>query len=307
MVVLPLVARDRVIGALSMHRRPDQPLTDDVSDTMHTFAQRVAQAIERAALYEAEQHARTRADEANRAKSEFLAAMSHELRTPLNAIGGYADLLDMGLRGPVTPEQHEDLQRIRRSQQHLLAVINDILNFARIEAGQVAYAYETVVISDVVEAVAQMIAPLAAAKGLPLTVSQCPTDVTAWADKSKVEQIIVNLVSNAVKFTTNGEITLTCGHETPARVTISVCDTGSGIAVDQLDKIFEPFVQVGRSLTNSREGTGLGLAISRDLARAMGGDIAVESTTGTGSTFTLTLPRTARKSGTVESSGHDAS
>jgi PAS domain S-box-containing protein len=307
MVVLPLAVRDRIIGALSMHRRPEQPLTEDVSDMMHTFALRVAQAIERAALYEAEQHARARADEANRAKSEFLAAMSHELRTPLNAIGGYADLLDMGLRGPVTPEQHEDLQRIRRSQKHLLAVINDILNFARIEAGQVAYTYQPVVISDVVEAVAQMIAPLAAAKGLRLTVGECPPDVTAWADKSKVEQIIVNLLSNAVKFTTNGEITLTCDYENPTRVAICVRDTGSGIADDQLDKIFEPFVQVGRSLTNSREGTGLGLAISRDLARAMGGEIAVGSETGCGSTFTLTLPRTSRKSGAVESSGHEAS
>jgi PAS domain S-box-containing protein len=307
MVVLPLAVRDRIIGALSMHRRPEQPLTEDVSDMMHTFALRVAQAIERAALYEAEQHARARADEANRAKSEFLAAMSHELRTPLNAIGGYADLLDMGLRGPVTPEQHEDLQRIRRSQKHLLAVINDILNFARIEAGQVAYTYQPVVIFDVVEAVAQMIAPLAAAKGLRLTVGECPPDVTAWADKSKVEQIIVNLLSNAVKFTTNGEITLTCDYENPTRVAICVRDTGSGIADDQLDKIFEPFVQVGRSLTNSREGTGLGLAISRDLARAMSGEIAVGSETGCGSTFTLTLPRTSRKSGAVESSGHEAS
>lgn len=287
----PLAARDRTIGALAVHLRQGRRLTDDALSLMQAFAQQVAQALERAALYEAEQRARARADEANRAKSEFLAAMSHELRTPLNAIAGYTDLIDMGLRGPVTAEQRDDLQRIKRSQQHLLAIINDILNFARIEAGQTAYTYGFIVVSDVLDEVSQMIAPLAASNGLQFTVGDCPRDVVAWADKSKVDQILVNLLSNAVKFTPDGSVTMRCDWEDPHGVAITVRDTGFGIPADQLNWIFEPFVQVGRSLTNTREGTGLGLAISRDLARAMGGEITVDSSVGGGSAFTLVLPR----------------
>jgi PAS domain S-box-containing protein len=231
-------------------------------------------------------------DEANRTKSQFLAAMSHELRTPLNAIGGYTDLLTMGVRGSVTEQQLEDLQRIKRSQQHLLGIINDILNFSRIEAGQTTYDYSTVPLSDVIEAVGHMIEPQAAAKGLELEVHECPVDVAAWADKAKVEQILINLLSNAVKFTEQGKVTLECDWHDSKRVSIGVTDSGVGIPADQMEKIFEPFVQVGRSLTQSQEGTGLGLAISRDLARGMGGDVFVTSEHQKGSRFTLILPRT---------------
>jgi signal transduction histidine kinase len=217
--------------------------------------------------------------------------MSHDLRTPLNAIGGYTDLLAMGVRGPVTPEQIEDLQRIKRSQQHLLGIINDILNFSRIEAGQATYDYSAVPLSAVMEGVGHMIEPQAAAKKLNLEVHECPADVVAWADKAKVEQILLNLLSNAVKFTNQGSITLECDWHDPQRVSTTVTDTGLGIPGAQLERIFEPFVQVGRSLTKSHEGTGLGLAISRDLARAMGGDIVVTSELEKGSQFTLRLPR----------------
>jgi len=231
-------------------------------------------------------------DEANRTKSQFLAAMSHELRTPLNAIGGYTDLLTMGVRGPVSEEQLEDLQRIKRSQQHLLGIINDILNFSRVEAGQITYDYSTVPMSAVIETVGQMIEPQAAAKGLDLAVHECPEAVAAWADKAKVEQILINLLSNAVKFTEQGKVTLECDWHDSHRVSIAVSDTGVGIPPDHLEKIFEPFVQVGRSLTQSQEGTGLGLAISRDLARGMGGDVFATSEHQKGSRFTLILPRT---------------
>ena len=231
-------------------------------------------------------------DEANRTKSQFLAAMSHELRTPLNAIGGYTELLAMGVRGPVTDEQLEDLQRIKRSQQHLLGIINDILNFSRIEAGQITYDYSTVPLCDVIEAVGHMIEPQAVAKGLELEVHECPVEVAAWADKAKVEQILINLLSNAVKFTEQGKVALECDWHDSQRVSIAVCDTGVGIPADHLERIFEPFVQVGRSLTQSQEGTGLGLAISRDLARGMGGDIVVTSEPQKSSRFTLILPRT---------------
>jgi PAS domain S-box-containing protein len=290
-VVLPLVARGRVVGALAMHRRATDPVTDDVLEFMESFAQQAAVALERAILYEAEQQARARADEANRAKTEFLAAMSHELRTPLNAIAGYADLIDMGVRGPVTPEQHEDLQRIKRSQQHLLGIINDILNFSRVEAGQITYEYEVVPLNEAFEAVSQMIAPQAASRGLRFTSSRCPDTLAVWADRAKVQQILLNLLSNAVKFTLEGGVSLTCEAEGDDCVRVTVRDTGVGIPAEELERIFEPFVQVGRSLSSSREGTGLGLAISRDLARAMGGEVSVTSEMGVGSAFTLVLPK----------------
>src|SRR4051812_15834346 len=168
-------------------------------------------------------------DEANRTKSEFLAAMSHELRTPLNAIGGYADLLAMGLRGPVTQEQTADLQRIKRSQEHLLGIINDILNFSRIEAGQTTYDYATISMSSVIDAVGHMVEPQAVTKGLKLEVRECPPDVTAWADRARVEQILVNLLSNAVKFTNKGSVTLECDWHDARTVSIAVVDTGLGI------------------------------------------------------------------------------
>jgi PAS domain S-box-containing protein len=228
--------------------------------------------------------------EANHAKASFLASMSHELRTPLNAIGGYTELLEMGISGPVTAQQKEQLDRIRRSQQHLLGIINDILNFSRIEAGQVTYDVERVPLCDVIESVVHMVTPQATAKNLVIEEPSLHADVEALADRAKVEQIVLNLVSNAVKFTeAGGKITLECTAE-PRAARVLVRDTGIGIPPEQLEAIFEPFVQVGRSLTSAQEGTGLGLAISRDLARAMDGEIVVESSLGHGSDFTLTLP-----------------
>ena len=235
--------------------------------------------------------ARRRADAANRAKSEFLAAMSHELRTPLNAIGGYADLLQMGLSGPVTPQQIEQLGRIKRSQEHLLGIINDILNFSRVEAGQLAYDIGAVQVHEVIDAVIRMLTPQATVKGVRLNATGCGPDVVAWADRIKTEQIVLNLVSNAIKFTAaGGSIGVSCDLIDLGRIALHVADTGCGIPADQLDAVFEPFVQVGRTLTSAPEGAGLGLAISRDLARAMKGDITVHSTVDVGSTFTLTLP-----------------
>ena len=289
--VLPLLDRGRTVGALSLHCGPNVPLTDDVIQFMEAFAQQAAQALERAGLYQAEQHARARADEANRAKSQFLAAMSHELRTPLNAIGGYAELISMGVRGPINDEQREDLERIKRSQQHLLGIINDILNFSRIEAGQTVYECSSIEVREVMDSVGQMIEPQASAKGLEFRITHCPPEIRAWADKPKVEQILLNLLSNAVKFTSEGAVVLECSWNSDRRVELAVRDTGTGIAERELDRIFEPFVQVGRTLTRAHEGTGLGLAISRDLARGMGGDISVRSKIGEGSVFTLSLPR----------------
>jgi PAS domain S-box-containing protein len=238
--------------------------------------------------------ARHRAEEANKTKSDFLAAMSHELRTPLNAIGGYAELMELGLRGPVSEEQQADLARIRRSQRHLLTLITDILNFARLEGGRVEYDLRPVALADLIADAAPMIEPQLAAQQLAYEV-RLPAgggDTTARADQEKVRQILLNLLSNAAKFTpAGGRVTVSVEAPPGPWVLVRVADTGIGIAPDKLDVIFDPFVQVQSGLTRRHEGTGLGLAISRDLARGMRGDLAVESAPGTGSTFTLSLPR----------------
>jgi signal transduction histidine kinase len=231
----------------------------------------------------------TESNMANRAKSEFLMAMSHELRTPLNAIGGYAELLALGLGGGVTERQREYLDRIRRSQQHLMALINDILNFSRIEGGQIKYEVTEISLASVIDGVVPMIEPQADGKNLRVTQGSAG-DVIACADRGKVEQILINLLSNSIKYTDPGGRIDISTALVEGRAQIRVSDTGIGIPDDKLGAIFEPFVQVGRSLARPAEGTGLGLAISRDLARAMGGDLTAESTLGQGAVFTLTLP-----------------
>jgi PAS domain S-box-containing protein len=245
---------------------------------------------ERAARQEAEA-ARAEAEAANRAKSEFLAVMSHELRTPLNAIGGYAELLEMGVRGPVNEAQREDLTRIQKSQQHLLGLINDVLNYARVETGTVRYSMADVPVDETIATAEALVAPQVRAKGLSLDFGGCDRTLTVRADAEKLRQILLNLLTNAVKFTApGGRIAIGCDVAAD-RVRIAVADTGIGVSPDKLASIFEPFVQVNPRLTRTQDGVGLGLAISRDLARGMGGDLTVESEEGVGSTFTLTLAR----------------
>ena len=237
---------------------------------------------------DAERAARAAAEAASRAKSDFLGTMSHELRTPLNAIGGYAQLMELGLRGPVTEAQLEDLTRIQRAQRHLLGLVNDVLDFARIEAGSVELVPDVVPLGDVVAHAHAMVAPQLAHKGLRYEAAL--DGAVAWADRERVEQIVLNLLSNALKFTPTGGAVRVHAEVDGAHACLHVCDTGPGIPASAHEAIFQPFVQLSTGLTRTSEGSGLGLAISRDLARAMGGDLTVHSAPAAGAIFTLRLP-----------------
>jgi signal transduction histidine kinase len=333
-VAAPVAGRDRVLGVLTLvYAESGRRYTEADRQLAVELARRAAQAIENARLVDAlsesrhqleeqavelelqkeelqataeelalqserAEQARAVAEEANRAKTQFLATMSHELRTPLNAIGGYADLLTMGLRGPLSDAQRADIGRIRRSGQHLLGLINDILNFAKLEAGQVEFRPAAFDADAVVREVEPLLLPQVEAKGLAYTTECADPAPRVYADPEKVRQVLLNLLTNAVKFTdAGGAVSLACAPCAPAgapggaAVCFTVRDTGRGIPADRMESIFEPFVQVDRHLTAaSQQGVGLGLAISRDLARAMGGDLTAESAPGAGSAFRLVLP-----------------
>ena len=229
-------------------------------------------------------------ESANRAKSEFLTMISHELRTPLNAIGGYADLLAMQVPGNINDRQKQFLERIKTSQQHLLAIVNDLLQISRIESGRLEYDLRAVSLAELFVDLEAMVLPQTRDKNIAFEMHPCETGPAVYTDAARTQQILLNLLSNAIKFTpAGGRIGLDC-RTSDDRVEISVSDTGPGIPPDKLEAIFEPFVQLGRSLTSMREGVGLGLAISRDLARGMNGELSATSRVGEGSVFTLVLP-----------------
>lgn len=228
--------------------------------------------------------------EANRAKSDFLAAMSHDLRTPLNAIGGYAQLIEMGVRGPITEEQRIDLLKIQRSKNHLDRLVSDVLSFAKLGAGRLEIHICAIDVRTILSSVVDMVTPQLAEKQLTLAPLVVPPGLKVSADIDKTRQILVNLLANALKFTPPGGRIAVEVADADRRVAISVSDTGIGVPEDQLERIFEPFAQAKRALQAADAGVGLGLAISRQLARAMHGDLTVRSAVNKGSTFTLTLP-----------------
>jgi signal transduction histidine kinase len=237
--------------------------------------------------------ARGEAEEANRAKSEFMGMMSHELRTPLNAIGGYVQLIEEGIRGPVTVAQREDLGRIRRSQRHLLNVIENVLGFLKAGSGRVRYDLRAVPVTEIVDAAEELIRPLMEEKHLRYCHFGVGDGLRALADRDKLQQIVLNLLSNATKFTDDGgRIEVRCSGDV-SFVRVRVTDSGVGIPADKLAMIFEPFEQVRSARRRQGEGagTGLGLAISRSFARGMGGDLLVESEIDRGSAFTVVVPR----------------
>jgi signal transduction histidine kinase len=260
----------------------------------------LAESLERAeALLQQRDRARAEADAARRAaqaandaKGRFLNTISHELRTPLGAIGGYAALLKEEIRGPLTDGQREYIERIRHSQNHILRLVNELLDLAKIESGQFVLKATPVPVQAVLEHVRPMIDPQVRSSQLRLEIALDDPSVSVQADRERVEQIVLNLFSNAVKFTPTGGLVRVTATPMAETVCLHVQDTGVGIPEGKLDAVFEPFVQVEPSEPRGR-GTGLGLAISRELARAMNGDLTVESTRGKGTTFTLRLPRAA--------------
>lgn len=292
MLTMPLIVRARVQGAMTfVSRDGDAPFAPDEIALAVDLAARCAMALDNARLYREADGLRLAAESANRAKSVFLGSMSHELRTPLNAIGGFAELIEMGIHGPVTAEQVMALDRIMVNQKHLLMLITEILNFVRVENGETEYNNASVPLLGALTEVANMLSGALTEKGLAFEGPTGDAAIVAWADASRVRQILVNLMMNAVKYTArnHGVITLTCSTDGIMAVAV-VSDNGPGIGAESLQTIFEPFVQLTGGLANREGGVGLGLAISRDLARAMHGDLTVDSTVGLGSRFTLTLP-----------------
>jgi signal transduction histidine kinase len=255
-------------------------------------------------LLHAEQFARQAAEHANAAKSAFLAAMSHELRTPLNAIAGYVDLLDLGIHGPLLPGQRESLDRVRRNQQHLLQLISELLTYARIEAGRTEYARGPVHVGELLAELDPLIAPLVTGAGLLYSCQPVEPRLVACADRERVEQILLNLIGNAVKFTPPGGQVTVWGEMNGQSALLHVRDNGRGIAPEFRQKIFEPFTQIDRDrVERSQQGVGLGLAISRELAEGMGGSLDLVSEPGNGSIFTLALPLWVAETGAAATHG----
>lgn len=300
---VPLIARGRAFGAMSFTMtdsgRRFEPNDHEIATELAT---RTAVAIDNAVIYRRSIALRLEAEAASAAKSDFLAKMSHEIRTPINAMIGYAELLQMGIAGRISDEQSVQLERIRASGEHLTALVNEILDLAKIEAGGMSIERTTGIAVDAAEAAIALIRPLAARKGIELESGPAgDPQRTYLGDPKRVQQILSNLLSNAVKFTQpGGTVHVQCVGASLLRrngavhtgqwTCISVKDTGHGIAEHDLERIFQPFVQLDGGYTRAHGGTGLGLTISRNLAQMMGGELSVESAIGSGSCFTLWLP-----------------
>ncbi|HSK18640.1 MAG TPA: GAF domain-containing sensor histidine kinase [Longimicrobiales bacterium] len=282
-MITPLTGRGDVLGAITLvSTERGRSFNDEELGLAEELGRRAAIALDNARLYR-------QAHEANRVKADFLAVMSHELRTPLNAIMGYTDLLDAGVSGDLNDRQHHQLDRIRASARHLLQLIEEILSFARMEAGAEEVQLEKVRADDLVRDVAAGIQPLAESKGLSFDVEMQDEDVTIHTDPAKARQILMNLLSNAVKFTERGGVTLRL-RANARRVHFDIIDTGIGIPQEQMDRIYDPFWQLERPNTRRVGGTGLGLSVSRRYTRLLRGELAVESRPDRGTSVTVSLP-----------------
>jgi signal transduction histidine kinase len=299
--VVPVWANGELRGVLGLSWPEPHAFDEDERAFVLTLGVMCAQAIMRAHLRAAEQLARAgerdarhRAEHANEFKARLVATISHELRTPINAVMGYADLLIDEIDGPITVQQRDHLKRMRASGQHLFGLVEDLLGYARIEAGHEIVCPESFLMSEVIEQTLILIRPLAERKGLPLSVRGLAAPVTLHADRRKLSQILTNILGNAVKFTSDGSIVLrvrTEGNAPDLRVVFEVSDTGAGIAFEHHEHIFDAFWRLDPAGSNPAGSTGLGLSVARHLARLLGGDVAIgSSTVGVGSMFVVTVP-----------------
>jgi len=302
--IVPVWANGELRGVLGLTWASPRTFDDDERAFVLTLGVMCAQAIMRAHLRFAEREARAAAEKANRSKTAFLTMISHELRTPMHAVMGYTELLAEEVSGPVTEVQKRHLGRMRASGKHLLELVEELLAYARLEAGEVIVAPELVQLLDVVEQSLDLVRPMAAKKGLTLQVAGANEPVSLYTDGRKLRQILANLLANAVKFTETGTIVVAVRHEQHHGVTRAYCsvsDSGRGIAVDDLELVFDPFWQRNPDVTEPSGGTGLGLSVARQLARLLGGDVTIaNSTVDGGSSFVLSLPLRYRASGRLD-------
>jgi signal transduction histidine kinase len=291
---VPVWANGELRGVLGLCWGAPHLFDEDECAFVLTLGVMCAQAIMRAHLKAAEIDARTSAEQANLSKGNFVATISHELRTPINALLGYTQVLSEEIDGPVTAAQQRHLGRMRASGTHLLRLIEELLGFARVEAGQEAVRPETVSLGDVVEGSLAMVRPIAEAKGLRIRSAAPDERLELFTDPTKLRQILVNVLANAVKYTAHGDVVLLLrveGHDTAITVHFEVTDTGRGIAPEDREHIFDAFWQRDPAMKNSAGSSGLGLSVARQLARLLGGDVIVaRSTLNVGSTFVISLP-----------------
>ena len=286
----PLLLGDELLGVVHVGSEDVRGFEEDDLRLLQLATARIAAAIERARLFDAEREARHAAETANRAKSQFLAVMSHELRTPLNAIAGHAELLDDGVYGPLTPEQRKPLERIRAGQRQLTTVISDILQVVDLERNA-PLAGEALALQPVIDALVAELAAVATRAGVSCERKPCEDEVWISAPRDAVADILRRILDNAVKFTpSGGRITVACQAHAET-VAVSVSDTGRGVPADRVEAVFEAFSRVDSSYSRAHEGIGVGLTIARARARWLGGDLVAEHAVEGGGRFTLTLPR----------------
>ena len=292
--IVPVWANGELRGVLGLSWPTPHIFDEDERAFVLTLGVMCAQAILRAYLRASESAAREVAERANRSKANFLTMISHELRTPMNAVIGYSELIRAGMDGPVTALQSDHLERMQTSGAHLLDLIEELLGYARLEAGRDEVRPEPVQLLEAVESTLDLIRPLADKKGLRIRVERPPEPVELFTDTRKLRQILVNLLANAVKFTENGEVVLIVyvqGKDAAIKIIFEVTDTGQGMSVDAQAHLFDAFWQLNPDSPLTPGGTGLGLPIARQLARLLGGDVTLlNSSEGVGSTFVVSLP-----------------
>ena len=295
LLALPLKREGRVLGALTLGRRQTGSFSREVVELLQTFAAHSTLALQNARLFRTLEEKSRELEAASQHKSQFLANMSHELRTPLNAILGYTELIVDKIYGDVPEKILDVMQRVQKSGRHLLSLINDVLDLSKIEAGQLQLSLKDYSFTDTLNTVVTSIEPLAAEKGLALTLEAAPDLPLGFGDDRRLAQVLLNLLGNAVKFTDEGSVTVGASRSN-GEFLVSVADTGPGIPASEQQRIFHEFQQVDNSSTRTKGGTGLGLAIAKKIVEMHGGRLWLESELGTGSTFYFSIPvRTQRK------------